>query len=225
LFEEEHMERITLQVEKRSESGKGSARAMRRAGYIPAVVYRGGKTTPIKMNLREMVNFINSTMGEQVMVKLAFSDGKSKLVLLKEYQVDPVRGELLHTDFYEVSLKEKVKVTVSIVLKGEPVGVKKEGGVIQQVLSEIEIECLPDKIPPHVELDITELNAGDTVHVSNLALAEDVKVLTEPEELIASIVVPTIEAEEEAAPPEEEEEAEEPEVVKKGKKEETTEEE
>ncbi len=123
------MERITLSAEHRTEAGKGIARSLRRQGYMPAVIYRAGKSTPIKLKKQDIVNFLNATMGEQVMVNLRFSDGNSRLALLKDYQVDPVKGELLHTDFYEVSLKERVRVTVSIVLTGEPVGVKKEGGI------------------------------------------------------------------------------------------------
>ncbi len=215
------MERVTLNVETREELGKGAARAMRRSGYIPAVVYRAGKSTPIKVKREEIVKFINSTMGEQVMINLKFSDGQTKLALLKDYQVDPVKGQLLHTDFFEVSLKEKVRVTVAVVLKGEPIGVKREGGVLQQVLSEIEIECLPDRIPPHLEVDVTELKAGYSLHVRDISIAEDIKILEDPDEVIATVVAPTEEVEgAEAA----EEEAVEPEVVKKGKKEEAAEE-
>jgi large subunit ribosomal protein L25 len=213
------MERYTINCEPRTEFGKGSARSLRRAGFIPAVLYRAGKSTPIKIKKEEIVKFINTTMGEQVMINLQFNDGASKLALLKDYQVDPVKGQLLHTDFYEVSLKEKVRVTISIVLKGEPVGVKKEGGVLQQVLTELEIECLPDLIPPHIEVDVSELRAGESIHVSDLQIPEGVKVTEDAEEVIATVTTPTEEeaVEEEAV---EEEEMAEPEVVKKGKKEE-----
>ncbi len=213
------MERYVINCEPRTEYGKGSARSLRRAGFIPAVLYRAGRSTPIKIRKEEIVKFINSTMGEQVMINLQFNDGTSKLALLKDYQVDPVKGQLLHTDFYEVSLKEKVRLTISIVLKGEPVGVKKEGGVLQQVLTELEIECLPDMIPPHLEVDVSELRAGESIHVSDLQIPEGVKVTEDAEEVIATVTTPTEEeaAEEEAV---EEEEMAEPEVVKKGKKEE-----
>ena len=212
------MERYVINCEPRTEFGKGSARSLRRAGFIPAVVYRAGRSTPIKIKKEEIVKFINSTMGEQVMINLQFNDGVSKLALLKEYQVDPVKGQLLHTDFYEVSLKEKVRVTISIVLKGEPIGVKKEGGVLQQVLTELEIECLPDMIPPHIEVDVSELRAGESIHVSDLQMPEGVRVTEDPEEVIATVTTPTEEevAEEEIG----EEELVEPEVMKKGKKEE-----
>ncbi len=216
------MERVTLNAEHRTETGKGVARSLRRQGYMPAVIYRAGGSMPIKLKRQDIVNFLNSTMGEQVMVNLQFSDGDTRLALLKDYQVDPVKGELLHTDFYEVSLKEKVRVTVSIVLMGEPVGVKREGGVLQQTLSELEIECLPDMIPSHLEIDVSGLKVGRSLHVSDLTLEEGIRVFDDPEEVIATVVAPAVEPEE-AAPEEEAAEAAEPEVIKKGKKEEAEE--
>lgn len=214
------MERVTLSAEHRTEAGKGIARSLRRQGYMPAVIYRAGKSTPIKLKKQDIVNFLNSTMGEQVMVNLRFSDGNLKLALLKDYQVDPVKGELLHTDFYEVSLKERVRVTVSIVLTGEPVGVKKEGGILQQAHSEVEVECLPDVIPSHLEIDVSGLKVGHSLHVTDLFLQEGIKVFDSPEEVIATVIAPTMEVEAVAS---EEAEAAEPEVIKKGKKEEAEE--
>ncbi len=216
------MERISLDVEQRIEKGKGAARSLRRSGMLPAVVYREGNAVPIKINRREIVKFINSTLGEQMMVELKFSDGNSKLALLKDYQVDPVRSELLHADFYEVSLTEKVRVTVQLVLEGEPVGVKKEGGILQQLLREVEIECLPDNIPPHIEVDVTGIAAGRTLHISEISFPEGVRVLHDPDEAVATVTVPAAEVEEEEEV-EAEEEGAEPEVVKKGKKEEEAE--
>jgi len=210
------MEKITLFAEKRIEVGKGAARSLRRAGYIPAVLYRSGKSTPIKLKKQELVRFINSTMGEQVMINLQFNDGDSKIVLLKDYQVDPVKGELLHTDFYEVSLKEKLRVSVSVMLKGEPIGVKTQGGVLEQGLSELEIECLPENIPPYIEVDVSKLHAGEAIHVEDISIPNGIKVLDNPKEVIATVVIPT----EEVEIKEGEEEIEEPEVMKKGKKEE-----
>ena len=213
------MERVVLEAEDRTELGKGPVRALRRAGYTPAVLYRAGRSRPIKLKKRELVKFINTTMGEQVMITLKFPN-EEKLALLKDYQVDPVKNELLHPDFYEVSLKEKVRVTVEIVLTGEPVGVKREGGILQHGLTEIEIECLPEAIPPHIEVDVTALRAGESIHVGDLNLPEGIRVLEDPKEVLATVTEPTAEAEETV---EEVEEAE-PEVIKKGKKEEAAEE-
>ena len=213
------MERISITAEKRDEKGTGAARALRRDDMIPAVLYREGKSVPIKLPKKEMKTFFNKTLGVQAIVNLQFTDGDNKLALVKDYQIDPTKRELLHADFFEVSLTEKVKLSLNIIPVGEPVGVKRDGGILQHVLREIEIECLPDSIPANVEIDITELEIGQSFHVSNLKLEEGVEILTDPEEVIITIVAPVIE---EVAPAEEvpAEEAEEPEVVKKGKKEE-----
>lgn len=214
------MERITLNAEKRDRAGKGVARSLRREGVVPAVVYRGGGSTPIKVNKKELVGFINVTSGEQVMVNLQFPDGESRFALMKEYQVDPVSGELLHTDFFEVSLTDELRVTVTVTTKGEPIGVKRDGGILQHGIREIEIQCLPDKIPGHVEVDVSSLETGKSIHVSDLNLGEGIKILTDLDELIATVTSPV--AEEAAAAPAAGEIAE-PEVIKKGKKEEEAE--
>lgn len=223
------MERITIKTEKREERGKGAARSLRRSSVIPAVLYRGGDSTPIKFSKKELTQFINTTFGKQLMVNLQFAGGESKLALMKEFQLDPVRGELLHADFFEVSLKEKVRVPVHITTVGEPIGVKRDKGILQHLFREIEVECLPEKIPSNVEIDITELEIGQSFHVSDIKLSDDVKILTTPEEGIVTVVAPAVE--EVAAPVEEAEaiegvaaEGEEPEVIKKGKKEEEAEE-
>ena len=214
------MERVTIHVDKREEKGKGAARSLRRNEMIPAVLYRGGGSLPIKINKKEVMQFINTTSGEQIMVNLEFSDGDSKLALMKEFQVDPAKRELLHADFFEVSLTEKLKLSVPVSTTGEPVGVKRDGGILQNVLREIEIECLPDKIPGHIRVDISNLEIGQSFHVRDLDLGSDVKIFTDPQEVIANIVAPIVE---EVAPAEAAAataEAAEPEIAKKGKKEE-----
>lgn len=215
------MERITLNAEKREETGKGAARSLRRQDMIPAILYRGGGSIPIKVAKKEIVNFINTTAGEQVMVTLQFKDGENKLALMKDFQVDPTKRELLHADFFEVSLTEKVRVNMHVTTTGEPIGVKRDGGLLQNVLREIEIECLPDKMPGHVKIDISGLEIGQSLRVSELNLGEDIRILTDPDEVIANIIAPLVE---EVAPVEEAAvaapEVMEPEVIKKGKKEE-----
>lgn len=219
------MERITISTEKREELGKGAARSLRRNSMIPAILYRGGASTPIKFSKKELTQFLNMTGGKQMMVNLKFSDGKSKLALMKEYQIDPVRGELIHADFFEVSLKEKVRVPVHITTVGEPIGVKRDKGILQHLFREIEVECLPGRIPDNIEIDISELEIGQSFHVSEIALADDIKILTNPEEVVVTIVAPLVEevaapVEEVEAPEAVEPEGAEPEVIKKGKKEE-----
>jgi large subunit ribosomal protein L25 len=213
------MERITINVEKREETGKGAARSLRRKDIVPGVLYRGGGSLPIKLPKKEVMQFINTTSGQQVMVNLHFNDGESKLALIKEFQVDPIRRELLHADFFEVSLTEKLKVNVHISVTGEPIGVKRDSGILQYHLREIEIECLPDKVPGHVDIDASGLEIGQALHVRDLNLGEDIRIITDPGEVIVNVIAPLVEAAaptEEAAPAE----AAEPEVAKKGKKEE-----
>jgi len=218
------MERMIINVEKREEVGKGAARSLRRGNRIPAILYRAGDSQPVKFSKKEILQFINSKTGQQVMVNLQFGDGSSKLALMKDYQVDPVKGDLLHVDFFEVSLTEKVKVPVHVTIVGESIGVKRDGGILQYLLREIEVECLPDKIPGRIELDISGLEIGQSLHVSDIKLGEGVKVLTDPDEVIVNVIAPAVEevaapVEAAAAP-----EITEPEVIKKGKKEEEEEE-
>lgn len=218
------MERATLNVEKRDKAGKGIARTLRRQGLIPAIIYRGGSSLPISISKKAMAEFIDSTAGEHTVVNLKFSDGNSKLAILKEYQTDPLKGDILHTDFFEISLKEKVAVHVRIMTLGEPIGVKRDGGILQHVLREIEIKCLPDKIPGHLEADISKLEIGQSIHVRDIRVGEGIEVITTPDEIIVNVVAPAVEKEPEApaegivaaAAPE----TVEPEVIKKGKKEE-----
>lgn len=217
------MEKFTIHAEKREEIGKGVARSLRRKDMIPAILYRGGGSIPIKFSKKELAQFINTTAGEQVMVNLQFADGDNRLALMKDYQLEPTRGELLHADFFEVLLTEEVRVTVHITPVGEPIGVKRDGGILQHLLREMEIECLPDKIPGHIKIDISGLEIGQSFHVSDLKLGEDIKVLTDPQEVIVNVIAPAVE--EVVAPAVEvaPTEIKEPEVVKKGKKEEEAE--
>jgi len=220
------MESITIKTEKREECGKGAARSLRRKSMIPAILYRDGSSTPIKFSKKDLTKFLNTSAGTQIMVNLEFKDGDSKLALMKDYQIDPVKGEFLHADFFEVSLTEKVKVTVHITIVGEPIGVKRDKGILQHLTREIEVECLPDRIPNNIEIDISGLEIGQSFHVNDIKLEDDIKILTNPEEALVTIIAPVIE--EVAVPTEEtaevaeaiEPEGAEPEVIKKGKKEE-----
>lgn len=205
------MERSSIKAEKREESGKGVARSLRRKGLIPGVMYREGNSLPIQLDKPELLKFLHRSGGEQVIVNLTFPDGETRLALVKNYQVDPVNRELLHTDFFEVSLKEPIKVVATMHIVGEPIGVKREGGALQYGISQIEIECLPDNIPGHINVDVSALAAGDSIHVRDLSLPEGITVLTHGEEVIATVTLPK---EEEAAPAAA---AAEPEVIKKGK--------
>lgn len=148
------------------------------------------------------------------MVNLNFAD-KTRQAIMKDYQIDPITSSLIHVDFQEILATEMLKIAVHIVTSGEAVGVKRDGGLLQHGIREIEIECLPDKIPGHVDVDVSPLGIGQSIHVGDLKLAEGIRVLTDPEELIVTV---TAIKEEAAAPVVEEVETAEPEIIKKGKK-------
>ncbi|MFZ5996413.1 MAG: 50S ribosomal protein L25 [Nitrospirota bacterium] len=207
------MEKVVLSVEKRERTGKGGARSLRANGSVPGVMYRKGNAQSIQLSGKELASFISKTAGEQVIVNLKFPDD-TKQAIVKDYQTDPVTGDLIHVDFQEVSATEAIRVMVHVVIKGEAIGVKRDKGILQHGLREIEVECLPDKIPGHFDVDVTNLLIGQSIHVSDLQPGEGVRILSEPHEVLASVVG----VKEEAAPAEAVTEVAEPEVIKKGKK-------
>ncbi|HOA83577.1 MAG TPA: 50S ribosomal protein L25 [Thermodesulfovibrio thiophilus] len=207
------MEKFVLNVEKRERTGKGVARQLRNQGIIPCVIYKSGQSIPVQVSKKELTGFMNIATREKLFVTLKMN-GSEKKAILQDYQVDPVSGKLLHVDFMEVSATEKIRVSVPVVLVGEPIGTKEDKGVLQHVISEIEIEAIPEKIPGHIEVDVSALKVGDAIHVKDIIFEEEIKLISNPEDVIATV---TVEAEEEIAPVIEEEPAE-PEVIKKGKK-------
>ncbi len=209
------MEKFTLQVESRDTSGKGAARSMRRMGKTPGVVYRAGQATSIQLTAKEFTQFINKTSGEQVLVYLNFAN-ETRQALVKDYQKDPLTSQVLHVDFQEIAADEELRINVKINTAGEPIGVKRDGGMLQHGLREIEIACLPEKIIGHVTVDVSKLLVGQSIHVSDLNLGEGIRVLTDGHDLIALVIAvreEVVAAAEPAAPA-----VAEPEVVKKGKK-------
>lgn len=216
------MEKILLNAEARPEKGKGSARSLRRREMLPAIIYSAGKSTPIKLNRREVVKLISSGVGEHALINIELTEGEKKKAshptLIKEYQTDPVTNELLHVDFFEVSLKKKIKINIPVVLVKEPRGVK-QGGIMQHHIREIQIECFPTEIPDGIDVDAEFMEIGQSLHVSDLKPPEGIKITSDPNEVILSVMAPVVEEE---APEEiaEEEGAAEPELVKaKGKEE------
>lgn len=207
------MERFVLNATKRERTGKGVARQLRRKGFIPSVIYRAGQSEPIQISTKELLPFMNIATREKLFVTLKFSDGERQAVL-QDYQIDPVSGRLLHVDFLEVSATDKIRVTVPVVLIGEPIGVKQDNGVLQHGIMEIEIEATPDRIPGHIEVDVSNLEVGDSIHVRDLKFDETIKILSDPDDVIATVTPEPQEAE--IAPSTEE--TPEPEVIKKGKK-------
>ena len=213
------MEQILVKADKRSELGKGGARSLRRMGLLPSIVYSGGDSTPIKIEAKEMSKLILSGVGEHALITIELNEDGSKVsehpVLIKDYQRDPVSEELLHVDFIQVSLEEVITITVSLHISKPPVGVKM-GGILQYRLREVEVECLPTRIPDKFEIDASPLQIGDSFRVSDLPIQEGITIITDPAKVILSVSAPVVE---EAAPAETAaEEQAEPELVKgKGK--------
>jgi len=209
----------SLQSDRRTEAGKGVARKLRRAGRIPAVYYGRGETPiPIAIGLKELEEIIHKSGGSNVIVDLKVEgDGAGdRKAIIREIQRDPVEGSILHLDLQHISLTERITVEVPIVLIGTPIGVKDGGGILEHLLREVEVECLPTDIPSKLEVEVSGLNIGDSLHVSDLK-ADRVTIKTEADRAIAAVVPPTIL--EEAKPAEEAAPAE-PELVKEKKDEE-----
>lgn len=190
------MKKILLKAEQRVATGKGGARSLRRQGMLPAVIYAGGKSTPIKLQRKEIVKLITSGVGEHAILNVEFSkDGGEPAehpALMKEYQKDPVSSELLHVDFMEISLKEKIKISISLVITKEPLCIK-TGGIIAHHLREIEIECLPTQIPEAIEIDAEAVEIGHSLHVSDIKPMEGIRIVTNPQIVILNVTAPKVE--------------------------------
>ncbi|MCZ6877327.1 MAG: 50S ribosomal protein L25 [Acidobacteria bacterium] len=212
------MAQFTVQAEERQKTGKGANRRLRMQGKLPAVVYgQGLETLSVSVNAQDVDLILHSEAGHNTIFQLQVS-GKLTDVLIKAYQLDPVKGSLLHADFQAVALDQKMTFAVPVQVVGTAQGVI-AGGVLDQVLREIEVECLPTEVPDHIPLDVTELEIGDSVRVGALQLDNSkISLLSAPDLVILSVVPPHVEEEVEEIV--EEEELEEPELIKKGKAEE-----
>ncbi|MGD0336230.1 MAG: 50S ribosomal protein L25 [Candidatus Omnitrophota bacterium] len=213
------MEEIILEAEVRPELKKGKVKDLRQAGFIPAVVYADGKESlPLKVSHEMLLKLVHQHRIEGVVINVRIKDdkkAKSRPCLIKEVQYDPVYGEIIHVDFNEISLTKEIKINVPVVAKGEPAGVKQEGGSLEHILWEIEVECLPTNIPKNIEVDVSQLKIGDSIHIKDIVFPEGIKVLNEPEAIVLSVAAPM--KEEVVAPPVEGEVPQEPEVIKEKK--------
>ena len=223
-----------LTAQRRAILGSRPVKRLRRGGLVPGVVYgRNMEPVAVTVNHRELARLLHSRSGEHALVTLRVVDdlpaapkgqgtgaaqagGKSweKPVLMQAIQHDPVSGHVVHVDFHAILLTERLKVKVPVILKGEPVGVKQEGGILEHFLREVEVECLPTEIPASVEHDVSAMTIGQTVHVRDLVPPQNTKITSDRDGVIASVQVPKVEKPEEEAAA-----VTEPEVIREKKEE------
>ena len=210
---------ITITAKPRDTRGKNEARRLRVQGLTPAVVYgAGAESVAVAVNPKEVTKILHSPSGHNTIFNLAV-DGSSTPVMIVDWQNDPVRENLLHVDLKRIDLTKRIAVKVPIVTTGEPKGVKLQGGLLEAITREIEIECLPDEIPEQFSLNVSELMIGQNLRASDIPLTGSMRLLSSPDLVLAHVVALKAEeapaAEAGAAPA-----VAEPEVIKKGKKEE-----
>ncbi len=187
------MKEVTIEVKSRPNSGKGVARKMRAAGKIPGVIYgRGEAPQAIELDHGHFHNVMRKATSENLLVNLLVDGVQSdKKALIRDVQRDPVDGKLIHIDFQHISLTEKIRVHVPIVIEGVPDGVKNFGGIVNWMVRDVEVSCLPTDIPDRFVLDIAPLGIHESLHVRDIK-AENIEILESPEETIVSVVPPTI---------------------------------
>ena len=211
------MAEIIINAQQREATGKQAAKRLRNAGLAPVIVYKKGK---IGINLTiksvDLIHALHTSAGENVIIKLEYEkEGKNthKTVIIKEMQHHPIRGSIIHVDFSEISLTQSIQVKIPVHPVGEAIGVKRDGGILEHVLWELDIECLPTKIPEKIDVNVDELEIGNAIHVKDLKVDNDIKILTDPEEVV--VLVEHAKAEEEPVAEDEliEEGTKEPEVI------------
>ena len=220
------MAKITVEATRRETRGKNNARRMRTQGQVPAVVYGGkGAAEVVAVNAKQVTSILRSESGHNTIFTLKMPDGELQ-AMVKDWQVDPLKGRLLHVDLLRIAMDVRMHVKIPVHTFGEPQGVKLQGGIFEMVTREIEIECLPSDIPTEFKVDVSNLMIGDQLRASDVPLdSQKIKLVTDPVRVIAHVVALREEEEkpaeavaaEGAAPAE-------PEVIKKGKKEEEGEE-
>ena len=210
-------EAITVRAELRAGRGKNDARRLRARGMVPLTIY-GGEGEPVSAAapLAELAAILRSETGRNTIFTLDVDGVGPAEVLFHDRQIDPVKGRLVHADLRRLVRGQEIEVTVRLELEGEADGVKNEGGILEQLLREVEVRCRPSDIPDALHADVSGLKVHDVLHVSDLSVPEGVTILTAPETVVATVAVVREEQVEARTP---EEEVSEPEVISKGKKE------
>ncbi len=213
------MEELILNVELRDGAGRSKAKDLRNTGFVPSVIYgEGKKALSIKVITSELIKLVHKYRVENTLINLKFKndkDKKAKVCLIKEMQYHPVHGNVIHVDFNEISMSKVIKINIPVVAKGEAVGVKQDGGSLEHVLWEIEVECLPTQIPEEIAVDVSLLKIGDAIHIKDIKFPSGVEVLNDAGAVVLHVAAPM--KEEVPAEAVEGEEKKEPEVIKEKK--------
>jgi large subunit ribosomal protein L25 len=213
------LEQNLLEAQPREAGTKNDARKVRRGGKIPAVVYGAGQDSlAITVDPRHVLRILHSETGHNTIFDLALTGSQRAKAMIVDWQYEPIKGTLLHIDLKRIALDKVLKVSVPVILRGEAAGVKQEGGIMEQMLREVEIECLPGDIPSHIDADVSQLTFGKVLRVSELPQSDKIKFITDANQPVAHVTAvkeevvatPDAVAADAAAPAE-------PEVIKKGK--------
>jgi large subunit ribosomal protein L25 len=185
------MEELVLNAKKRDKTGKEEANKLRKEGFIPGVVYGGAETLSLSFDEKDLKKILSGNRGDNTIFQLNIEGAEKREcnVIVREFQSKPVKKELLHVDFYEVSMDKEIAITVAIVLEGKAFGVDQEGGMLNHMMKDVEVECLPTSIPDEIKIDVTELKIGDVLHLKDVPMPEGVNLLEDPEEPVVSVTM------------------------------------
>jgi large subunit ribosomal protein L25 len=215
-------EKNFLEAQPRTAGNKNHARRLRVSGKVPGVLYGAGKETlSLSLDPRQVTRILHSQTGHNTIFELAVNSGENTQAMIVDWQYEPIKGGLLHIDLKRIAMDQKLRVSVPIVLKGEAEGVKQQGGILEQLLREVEVECLPGDIPSAIDADVSQLVFGTVLRVEDLPHSEKLKFITDANQPVAHVITvkeevvatPEAVAAETGAIPAE------PEVIKKGKQE------
>ncbi len=187
------MKEMNLTVEKREGTGKGPNRQLRQGGDVPAIVYGPGtEPIPVKINYQKLFRLMHGVpLNTLINLTIEGLEGPARKVIIRELQKDPVSGSLVHIDFHNIAMDKPITLTIPVHTVGTPIGVKTFGGIVEHIQRDIEISCLPAHIPEEAMIDISELNVGESRHVSDLVI-ENVTILSDPKQTLVTVVAPTV---------------------------------
>jgi len=188
------MEMRQLTIRRREGVGKGRAKRLRRAGEVPAILYGGAQPVNIAVTPQDIYRLIHGHEGSTQLLRVSFADsGESRMAIIRDLQYDPVSEDLVHVDLQEVAMDQAIQVTVAVHHVGEAVGVKETFGILEMILREVQVSCLPANIPAVLDADVTSLRIGDVLTVKDLKAPEGVRILNDPNQTVATVAPPAVE--------------------------------